>query len=163
MIRYRLLCGRGHEFDCWFRDADTCEQQSKNGDVLCPHCGDSEVTKALMTPGLVTSSRRRQRGKQAGKSRGKTAAAKAETAETAAVLSPNMKEKHRQEMLLAAVREYVVRNFDYLGDEFPQEAKRIHRGEANPRNIYGEASDKQLRELNEEGIEVVPLPNKKTS
>ena len=158
MIRYRLLCGQGHEFDAWFRDADTYDAQSQGGDVLCPHCGDSKVEKALMTPGLVTSRRARRDAAPTQKKKDKN-----KTATASVALSPVMQEEHRRDMVLAAMREHVVRNFDYLGDGFPEEARRIHRGEANARSIYGEASDKQVRELSEEGIEVFPLPKKQSS
>ena len=150
MIRYDLICAQGHEFDGWFRDSDTFAQQSRKGDVLCPHCGDSQVQKALMTPGLVSRARPPQ-GKPA----------QAEQSATAALPAPEpSQERHRQELLLALAREHIERNFEYTGKEFPDEARRIHKGDAPARSIYGEASSKQVRDLAEEGIEVLPMPGK---
>ena len=45
-----------------------------------------------------------------------------------------------------------------VGSEFPEEARRIHYGEADERSIYGEASKEETEELVEEGINVAPLP-----
>jgi hypothetical protein len=57
-----------------------------------------------------------------------------------------------------AVREHVERNFENVGPRFPEEARKIHLGEAEPRDIYGEATPQEVRELLDEGIEVRPLP-----
>ena len=151
MIRYRLICAQGHEFDAWFRDSATFAAQSRAGDVLCPHCGDSEVQKALMAPGLISASRRKGDETEKKQPGGDKAVA---------ALPASAKERHRQELLLALARRHIERNFDYLGEEFPDEARRIHKGDAPARNIYGEASDRQVRDLAEEGIEVFAMPGK---
>ena len=41
---------------------------------------------------------------------------------------------------------------------FPEEARRMHYGEAESRPIYGVASPSEARALVEEGIDVAPLP-----
>ena len=58
----------------------------------------------------------------------------------------------------SALREYVVRNADYVGQKFPEEARKMHYGEIEHRSIYGEASPKDAAELIEEGIELHPMP-----
>ena len=55
-------------------------------------------------------------------------------------------------------REYVEKNFDYVGDRFAEEARRIHYGETKPRQVYGETSLAEAKELVEEGVEIAPLP-----
>jgi len=45
-----------------------------------------------------------------------------------------------------------------VGDKFPEEARRIHHGEAEERNIYGDATPDQLEELRDEGIEIAAIP-----
>ena len=60
----------------------------------------------------------------------------------------------------------VEKNFDYVGDNFTEEAKKIKYGEAKDRGIYGEANIEQTKELIEEEIDFEPLPwspNKKTN
>jgi hypothetical protein len=60
--------------------------------------------------------------------------------------------------MLQALREHVEENYDYVGERFADEARRIHYGEIESRNIYGEASSKDVRELKDEGVPVAPLP-----
>jgi len=60
--------------------------------------------------------------------------------------------------MLQALRRQVETNCDYVGDRFADEARRIHRGEADARGIYGETSDQQASELADEGIEVARIP-----
>ena len=61
-------------------------------------------------------------------------------------------------MILNKVRKHVENNFDYVGDKFADEARAIHYGEKEEREIYGETSIDDAVELIEEGINVEPLP-----
>ena len=54
MILYQLLCHKGHDFEAWFCDSGTYDQQVVAGDVACPFCGTSVVTKAPMAPHVAT-------------------------------------------------------------------------------------------------------------
>jgi hypothetical protein len=56
------------------------------------------------------------------------------------------------------IREHVVAHGVDVGRAFPEEARKIHYGEADPRGIYGEATTEEARDLIEEGIDVLPLP-----
>jgi hypothetical protein len=66
--------------------------------------------------------------------------------------------KDKVEMILNKVRKHVESNFDYVGDKFADEARAIHYGEKEEREIYGETSIDDAVELIEEGINVEPLP-----
>ena len=55
-------------------------------------------------------------------------------------------------------KKIIEKNFDYVGDNFTEEAKKMKYGEINERPIYGEANLEQAKELIEEEISVVPLP-----
>lgn len=55
-------------------------------------------------------------------------------------------------------RQYVEKNFDYVGEKFPEEARKIHYGEKDARGIYGEATGKEVKALVDEGVQVAPLP-----
>ncbi len=142
MIVYQLRCSNGHEFEAWFRDSVTYDQQVKDGDVVCPQCGDVQVCKALMTPNIAPS-RKRAPGSPEESDRAERRA------------------KEVAEQILEAVgsiRSHVENNFDNVGDEFAEEAKRIYYGEAEERSIYGSATNKEAEELDEEGIEFYRLP-----
>ncbi len=57
MIRFALNCGRGHAFESWFRDNASWEKQAKAGLVECPHCGSTQVEKAIMAPRVARTDR----------------------------------------------------------------------------------------------------------
>ncbi len=62
-----------------------------------------------------------------------------------------------QAALLKMVR-HVVANTKDVGDSFPEEARKMHYGEAEQRNIRGHATPEETEELIDEGIAVMPLP-----
>ena len=136
MIKYSVRCGKDHVFEAWFKDSATFDAQSKSGDIVCPQCGNNLVVKAPMAPRIVKSQQ-----------------------------SDVSHESHAREVaeriLEAAVemRKEVEANCDYVGGQFADEARKIHYGEADERGIYGEASDEETKELDDEGIDVIKLPN----
>jgi hypothetical protein len=60
--------------------------------------------------------------------------------------------------LLQRIRAEVEKNCDYVGNEFADEARRMHRGEIEHRGIYGEATEDQAESLADEGIDVSRVP-----
>jgi hypothetical protein len=60
--------------------------------------------------------------------------------------------------MLQQLRKHVETHCEHVGERFAEEARRIHRGEAAVRGIYGEASEADSRALAEEGIEVARIP-----
>lgn len=132
MISFSLKCAQGHEFEAWFRNGETYETQAAAGEVACPDCGATRVEKAPMAPRLV-------------KARG-------DGAERSALA---VAEARR---LLGELRRQVEDKCDYVGESFPEEARKIHYGETPARPIYGEASSDQASELRDEGIEIAAIP-----
>ncbi len=160
MIVFDLKCANGHPFEGWFADSGSFAEQKKAGEVVCPVCGDTQVGKALMTPNVRT-----------GRARPQPAAA-ADTAgpeNTAGVRSPATKGDFEQTAkLLQAMKKLrgeVEKNCDYVGEKFAEEARKIHYGEVEQHNIYGETSAEEAQALTEEGVEfgVLPWPERKDS
>jgi hypothetical protein len=60
--------------------------------------------------------------------------------------------------MLQRLRAEVEKSCDYVGGEFAEEARRMHRGESERRGIFGEASDAEAEALRDEGIEVSRIP-----
>ena len=60
--------------------------------------------------------------------------------------------------MLQRMRSEVEKHCDYVGPQFAEEARKIHRGESDKRGIYGEASPEQAEALADEGIEVSRIP-----
>ena len=131
MIRYQLVCKKEHSFEGWFRDSAAYDQQAKKKLVTCPTCGTTKVEKAPMAPAVSK---------------------KAELAEAA------QKAKAMKEFVLN-LRKQVEENSEYVGDRFPNEARAIHYGDAEERQIYGEATLQDAKDLIEEGIPVAPIPS----
>lgn len=132
MIKYQLKCDQAHEFEAWFQDSATYDRQAARRQVRCPACDSAKISKAPMAPALARSS--------------------ADRAADEARKAREIRQK------LVELRDYVERNADYVGSAFSEEARRIHYGDAEQRNIYGEASAEEVRELNEEGVEVAAIP-----
>lgn len=135
MILYSLRCSNDHHFEAWFRDGATYDAQAAAGGVTCPLCGDNEVGKAPMAPRI--GRQRESEERRAVKAR--EAAREAERA-------------------LEKVREHVESTCDYVGDQFAEEARRIHYREVEARAIYGEASDTEVSALRDEGVEFERVP-----
>ena len=141
MIRYDLICSSGHEFDGWYRDSSAFDKIAASGHLECPSCGSSEVIKQLMTP------------KVPAKSSSKTA-----PDNQVVFAGPQDSKQRALTQAMRELRQHVEKNADYVGEQFPQEARKMHYGEADERGIYGEASLEEAKELHEEGIAVSPLP-----
>ena len=59
---------------------------------------------------------------------------------------------------LQKLRAEVEKNADYVGQDFADEARRIHNGESERRAIYGEATPEQAEALADDGIPVAQIP-----
>ena len=140
MILYQLVCENEHEFEAWFRNSDAYDEQRKARKVSCPECNSKAISKAIMAPNLAT--------------KGAIKTRKGRQDKVADI------QKARGQFMKAAkqVREHVEKNFDYVGDQFSDEARRIHYGEGDDRNIYGEATPEEARDLVEEGIDIAAIP-----
>ncbi|HUF57137.1 MAG TPA: DUF1178 family protein [Thermohalobaculum sp.] len=130
MIRYALRCVDGHDFDGWFRDSAAFEAQAEAGRVACAVCGSAEVGKALMAPSVPSAREARPRLAPAGP----------------------------REKALAALRQKIERECDYVGRDFAAEARRMHEGDTDRRAVWGEANLREARSLREEGVPILPLP-----
>jgi len=153
MIHYDLRCSAGHEFDGWFKDSEAFAKQAKAGFVQCPVCGGTEVSKQLMAPAIPKKGR--TRAKDVPPPTVPAPAAPAAQATTQAAGGPV---PAQVVALLQRMRAEVERHCDYVGKEFAEEARKIHRGESDSRGIYGEASEADAEALREEGIEVARIP-----
>jgi hypothetical protein len=151
MIRYALICDKGHEFESWFADSAAFDKQAKKKLVTCPLCGSAKVQKALMTPRLAGSRKRKAAEPRAETPAGPSTPEKAPVA----MISPQEQEIRAK---LKELREHLTKNADDVGHKFPEEARKMHYGEIEHRSIYGVASPEEAKDLAEEGIEFHPLP-----
>jgi hypothetical protein len=146
MIRYNLRCERGHTFESWFQNSSAYDQQVRRKLVSCPNCGTAKVEKSIMAPQIV--------GKK-GRDNPVPAPAEAAVPESTSLMMAQERELRAK---LKELRDHIVKNADNVGDQFPDEARKMHYGDIEHRPIYGEASPDEARSLIDEGVEVSPLP-----
>lgn len=149
MIVFDVSCSNEHVFEGWFKDTDSFEEQVEAGAVTCPVCGDADVRKALMAPNV------------AGIRKGKDDAATTSSASGAA-MGPQDEKLNEFVEAMHELKKHVEENSDYVGDKFPEEARKIHYGETEARSIHGEASPDEAAELIDEGVDFhrIPWPGK---
>ena len=140
MIVIDAKCSKGHVFEGWFKDNASFDEQIEAGAVSCPECGDTTISRALMAPNL------------GGLRKGK------EKAPPNAAMSPKDAMMNEYVEALYELKKHVEENSDYVGEKFPEEARKIHYGEEDPRSIHGEATPDEAEELIEEGVEFQRIP-----
>lgn len=133
MIRFALICDRGHQFDAWFSSGGAFEHQAKAHTVICAHCGSQAVRKAPMAPAVKRTRREAPEAR-------------------------DVRQRKKTYAFLKDFRAHLQANAENVGPAFAEEARKMHYGEAETRSIYGEASLEEARSLQEEGIPAVPLP-----
>ena len=134
MIVYDLHCDTGHQFEGWFTHAEDYTQQKSKGLLSCPVCESIEVER------LPTASHIRTQP---------------------AIVpgdGPAASVSGQQQKVLRALQRYVTENFADVGTAFPEEARKIHYGETEARNIRGVTTQDEFKALREEGVEVHSLP-----
>ena len=133
MIRYALQCEHDHGFEAWFGSSSDYDEQAARGLVECPICGSASVSKQIMAPAVAGTK-------------------KASSPEAMAKMRTMMTQAVRE------VRAHVEANFDYVGDAFAREARDIHEGRSEKREIYGEATPAEVKKLKDDGVPCAPLP-----
>jgi hypothetical protein len=133
VIKYRLHCLKGHEFEAWFSSSAAYDAQAQGQQVCCPECDGREVVKAVMAPNVAL----RGAPDSGGDAQGKV---------------PTVVH------LLREFRRALLADAEDVGRRFPEEARKIHYGETQARGIAGMASGEEARALIEEGIEILVLP-----
>jgi len=138
VIVFNLICSEcEYQFEGWFDNTASFNSQKKNKAINCPNCESTNIKKTLVAPNI---------GKKSN--------------------SKKIKNKKTLASNINKIKKIVEENFDYVGDKFTEEAKKIKYGETIDRPIYGEATIEQTKELLDEDISVTPLPfqsNKKTN
>lgn len=134
MIVLNVLCEAGHRFEGWFASTEAFHSQAQRHLVNCPQCQTSQVSLLPSAPHVRRST----------------------AAESRPVESPEQVPAIAAQLYQALAE--AARKAENVGERFPEEARRIHYGEAPARSIRGVASHDETVELLEEGIFVLPAP-----
>ena len=135
MIKFDLICENDHIFEVSFDDSSSYEIQKKKKLIECPFCNSLKISKSVMAPNVTNKS------------------------------SSTMKTTNKQDKLFSnynkqinKIKSEIEKNFKYVGKKFPEEARKIYYGETKDEPIFGEATEKESKELLDEGISLVKLP-----
>ena len=137
MIVYDLSCDNAHRFEGWFNSVDDFDAQVANEQIGCPVCGSVDITRQLSAPYVNAGSTTEPEQSQANQT---------------AIAGIDYDHLRRKFV------EYVLNNTEDVGSSFPEEARKIHYEEEPKRPIRGEASQEEVMELHEEGVDVFPVP-----
>ena len=152
MIKYQLkcmssLCSNEKEFDGWFKSIETYENQKLQNLINCPICGSDNVVKSLTTPSLKIN--------------------KNKTSDNKNKHHKNLKNKVNYlandnpdniSTLLRTLKKEVQKNSTFVGYEFVSQVRSMKEGKIKEKPIHGQATNKEIQELSDEGIDVVNIP-----
>ena len=133
MIKYNLKCKNKHEFESWFSDSKEFEKLKSKNMIECIFCKTKSVKKSIMSPKIVS---KKQREKE----------------------NISLQEIKKIKKNLQKMRKFVEKNFEYVGDNFPYEVRSIYYDKRKNKNIYGNVTEEETKELSEEGIELTTIP-----
>lgn len=151
MIVFDLRCGGGHVFEAWFGSSAAYEAQAAAGQVACPLCADTRVTKAVMAPNIPVKGNRRnapvaQRTQNVG------------TPGSAPPVAPDPAVIKQALTMLATAQAKALEGSQWVGGSFATQARAMHLGEVATSPIHGQASLAEARALADEGVPIAALP-----
>ena len=135
MIKYRLICrGCDISFDSWFASSQEFEKLKKRKLLNCHKCNSKKLEKTLMAPKLINKNSNEIFGQRTLKSK---------------KIDKKIKE----------YQNFIKKNFEYVGNNFAYDARSIHyNNKKTTKGIFGSASNNEIKELKEEGIETEVIP-----
>ena len=134
MIKYSLKCKNcSIEFESWFSSSKEFDRLKKLKYLKCQNCSSIKIDKSLMSPNLNNT--------------------KKKTNEQDIEKFKEVKNK------LINYQKFVKENLEFVGDNFAYEARSIHYNKKKEKKgIYGKASEEEIKELKNEGIETEMIP-----
>ena len=152
MIKYKLnckstYCSGENEFDGWFKSIEVYENQKKQGLINCPICGSDKVVKLLTTPSLKINKN------QASKDQNKCYKISKDRKN---FLAPE--DSNNISTLLRTLKKEVQKNSSFVGNDFVSQVRSMKEGKIKEKPIHGHGTNKEIKELRDEGIDVVNIP-----
>ena len=135
MIKYSLICKSCDlTFESWFASSDEYEKLKRKKFLNCHNCNSSNIEKSLMAPNLINN-------------------------KDITVQNNDVKKYNKIKKTISEYQKFIKNNFKYVGDNFAYEARAIHYdSKKKEKGIYGKASEQELKELKDEGIDTHMIP-----
>ena len=134
MIKYNLKCQNNHEFESWFADSSEFEKLNKQKLLECIYCPSKKIKKSIMAPMLLAANKDRENIQKIDK----------------------IFRKDKDNLI--KIRNYIEKNFEFVGKNFSQKVREVYYDKKNNKKIYGTTTPKERKELAEEGIDLVSIP-----
>tara|TARA_B100000886_G_scaffold82734_1_gene53895 strand:- start:5825 stop:6244 length:420 start_codon:yes stop_codon:yes gene_type:complete len=133
MIKYILKCKNKHEFESWFSDSEEFDKLDKKNLLECIYCSSKKISKSIMAPMV--------------------------SVEKKEVNLPKIdKIMIDEKKKLIKLRNYIEKNFEYVGKDFSKKVREIYYDKKNNKSIYGTTTDQERQDLEEEGINLISVP-----
>ena len=133
MIKYNLKCENDHEFESWFSDSKEFENLKNKRMLECIYCDSKKIIKSIMAPMISLDKEKNE-------------------------ISENNKTFRDEKIKLLQIRKYVEKNFEYVGKDFSKKVREIYYDKKNKKTIYGTTTEKERKDLTEEGIDLLTIP-----
>ena len=134
MIKYNLKCNHDHEFESWFSDSNEFEKLKKKTLLECIYCSSTDIQKSIMSPMVASANITKDSLEK--------------------IDNRKIKEKNN----LIKLREYVEKNFEFVGDKFAGKVRDVYYNKEKNKAIYGTATPEERKELADEGIDLLSIP-----
>ena len=134
MIKYNLKCHNNHEFESWFSDSNEFEKLKKKKLLECIYCSSTDIQKSIMSPMVASANITKESLEK--------------------IDNRKIKEKNN----LIKLREYVEKNFEFVGDKFAGKVRDVYYNKEKNKAIYGTATPEERKELADEGIDLLSIP-----
>lgn len=159
MIVFDLICkDASHQFEGWFGSSDDYEEQKTAGLLVCPMCGSSKIDKALMAPNVGLKGNQASANQATGP-QPVSAQTKDSLKDTSEVNAVQVPEEYKEVLdNLAKAQAKILEKSEWVGDELPEKAREMYYGDSEEKPIHGIASPKDVADMEDEGIELAPLP-----
>ena len=135
MIKYNLKCNNDHEFESWFSDSKEFERLKTRKLLECIYCNSKKIKKSIMAP-MISVSKNNNVNK----------------------FQINEKILQKQRNKLIKLRNYIEKNFEYVGEDFSKKVREIYYDKKNKKTIYGITTPEERKDLKEEGIDLLSIP-----
>ena len=133
MIKYNLKCKHKHEFESWFLDSKEFEKLKSKKMIECIFCKTKSIEKSIMAPRVLSQEQKQNNQK-------------------------SIKYIKKIQKDLLKMRNFIEKNFEYVGNNFAREVRNVYYDKRKNKNIYGKATLEETQELEEEGIELTTIP-----
>ena len=134
MIKYNLKCENNHEFESWCSHSKEFDKLKKNNLLECIFCSSKKIQKSIMAP-MVSSVKSK--------------------AKNFDLIDKKLANEKKE---LTKIRNFIEKNFEFVGDKLSQKAREIYYDKKSKKSIYGTATPEEREELEDEGINLVSVP-----